>query len=385
MKKVILYGINNRANLARIGQLLSEEFEVIGFVDSKDSERRRFFSNKPLFSIKDIVTMKVDFDYIILASGSQDSLFKTKLIRGGVYEERILEWTILREFMFENNMVLYKKRRMNYEGMVFGMSHSYWGLFTYRLSKPFFKFSAPAMDLFFINKQLQEVINENYLGKSDGAYRSNLKYIILEFPYYYFNYDMSRNKTHMRRQMILADYFGDTHNFGETVEDQKIIVQYYVWKEMFYDRLKYNSSYCYSDHILRNGNITQDMINTAKTSISHVWDKEHKETIEENIDIFNNMIKLINNFDKKIKIIILVMPQSKYDSLFHFDEVEKTRHYFLTTINEIMSKYDNPYFVWDLYKDYFEKENLFLDCIHLNSAGADFFSTQLEEKLKKIY
>ena len=242
----------------------------------------------------------------------------------------------------------------------------------------------PALDLYYINKQLQEIINENYLGqsKSDSSnHRSNLRYVILDMPYYMFNYDLSMNRVHMINQLILADYFDDYHNFT-TKANEKVLKQFSLWKEMIYDGIKYNSSYCYNDHIVRNGSITEEMKNACKNKISHVYSKPHPNTINENEKIFVNMMKLIKFFDKDIKVIILIMPQSKYEYMYHQKLIDSMAKDFHSVVSYICERMKINYEILDLYKEYFGKDEMFLDLIHLNSKGAKIFSNRLESLLK---
>ena len=59
------------------------------------------------------------------------------------------------------------------------------------------------------------------------------------------------------------------------------------------------------------------MIDEQKSKLSHVWTVEHEKTVYENIELFEEIVKIINNFDSGIKIIICIMPQSKYLEKFH--------------------------------------------------------------------
>ena len=83
MKRILVYGINNRPILSRIGQWLSEAYQIIGYIDNQAFDKIRYFSCKPLYSIQMVINRQVDYDYILLASGVDDEIIKTKIISGG--------------------------------------------------------------------------------------------------------------------------------------------------------------------------------------------------------------------------------------------------------------------------------------------------------------
>ena len=390
MKKVAFYGLKNRSALIRLAQWLSDRYEICAWIVEDNKVNLRYFSGKPVISIEQIRKGGADnnelFDNIIVAETPESEHIVHKLICAGIEPDKILDWRIGKNFMFENNIVCLKQRNIFYEGLIFGMSYSYWGLFTLDLDKNFFKLSAPAMDLYYINKQLQEILNENYTGFPDrtNSFRSMLKYIVLEMPYYMFNYDLSQNKVHMRKQLILADYFCDYHNYDIIDnENRKYLEQFTLWKDMFFERLKYNDSYCYFDHIVRHGSITEEMKKKCKDEISHVWTKRHEETIRENRYVFSKIVKLIHDFDSNIKLIVLVMPQSKYEYANHAEKIEQTKIEFESTITDIMDQYNMKYYYFDFFKHFFDEDKMFLDLIHLNSHGADVFSKMFDQILEK--
>lgn len=383
-KKVALYGMKYRSIMIRLMQWLSPDFEVVAWISIDEKENIAHFSGKMVVTPENIKNGRVD--YIIVPEVPESDTVIKKILECGIKRNRILDWRVAKDFLFENNILCMKQSQVQYEGLILGMSYSYWGLFTKNLEKNFFKLSMPAMDLFYMNKQLQEVLNENYLGKAEKNFTSvsGLKYIILEMPYYMFNYDLSQNKVHIRKQMILADYFQDYHHFDKTdQENLKILEQFNLWKDMFYQGERYNESYCYFDHIVRNGNISDEMKERSKGIISHVWAKRHEQTIEENIEIFGRMIKCINDFDSNIKIVILVMPQSKYEYISHKELIEDTKHEFEAIIQRAMQQYNVSYHYCDYFKEYFDNDEYMLDLIHLNGLGADHFSRKFDELLKK--
>lgn len=337
----------------------------------------------PLYNISQLSKEQVEYDFIIIGENENSVLFRNSLINRGILPNKILDWGILKEFLCENNIEVLKKRKTNYEGLVCGMSHSYWGVLTYRLCLPFFKLSLPALDLYYIEKQLNEVLNENYF-KNKLKHEDCLKCIVLEMPYYYFNYDLSMNKAHMRRQLVIADYFDDFHNYGNQKEERDIISEYYIWKELFYKRMRCTEQFCLYDRLDRKGCITETMKTEVENNLSHVWRSEHIETIRENINIFNRILSKIEWFDKSIKIVINVMPQSKYLEEYHPKEIDSTRCFFYNVVQEYSERIQNDVYLWDDFDLYYENDSMFLDCIHLNSMGAISYTDYLSNMIKEI-
>ncbi len=282
--------------------------------------------------------------------------------------------------MYENNTLYFNESKVNYNGLIFGMSYSYWGLFTCRLKEPFFKFSQPALDMFYVNKQIKNAISR----ETDVVSPRNdaIKYIVFDFPYYFFNYDLSLSKTIMRQQLIIADYFNAFHNFGNNNEELRIIEEFKVWKSMFYESLR-PKKFIYND-VGKYGEITDEMIDEQKSKISHVWTVEHEKTVYENIELFEEIVKIINNFDSGIKIIICIMPQSKYLEKFHKNYISKKRDFFISIVNRILGKYSNPFYIWDYFREFYDNDELFRDCIHLNPRGGRIFSDKFSKRIDEL-
>lgn len=379
--KILLYETANRLMLSEIAQKINPAVEVLGYVDGQRSDHARYFSGMPLYSILDVFENKVEFDYIFLGERQESELFKQRLLLGGVNGEKIIEWKKFKDFLYENNSLFFNESKVNYNGLIFGMSYSYWGLFTHKLKLPFFKFSEPSLDMFYINKQLKNAIHREtdvVNGRSDS-----IQYIVFDFPYYIFNYDLSLCKTPMRRQMIIADFFNDFHHFGNTDEELQMIEEFKVWKYMFYESLK-PKKFIYNDFVAKHGQITEEMIDELKNNISHVWAVKREKTIQENIELFEEIVRIINDFNAKIKIIICVIPQSMYLEKYHQECITEKEAFFISTVSRVLNKYSNPFYVWDYFREFYDNDELFRDCIHLNAGGGKAFSEIFSKRLEEI-
>ena len=44
----------------------------------------------------------------------------------------------------------------------------------------------------------------------------------------------------------------------------------------------------------------------------------------------------------------------------------------------------NPFYVWDYFREFYDNDELFRDCIHLNAGGGKAFSEIFSKRLEEI-
>ena len=156
--------------------------------------------------------------------------------------------------------------------------------------------------------------------------------------------------------------------------------QYELYVDMFYKKVDY-SEISILDDVSQSGKITEQIIDVQKEKLSHVWQYGHLETIRENKQILYAWLNDLKAYNEELKIIFLVTPQAKYLEMFWKNEFEICKNDFYKTLESFKGIVD--FEIWDYYNLFYEKDEYFIDTMHLNKYGAAEFSKVLEKRLKK--
>ena len=127
---------------------------------------------------------------------------------------------------------------------------------------------------------------------------------------------------------------------------------------MFYESLK-PKKFIYNDFVAKHGQITEEMIDELKNNISHVWAVKREKTIQENIELFEEIVRIINDFNAKIKIIICVIPQSMYLEKYHQECITEKEAFFISTVSRVLNKYSNPFMFGTISENFMTMTNYF--------------------------
>lgn len=335
----------------------------------------KYWGGRPFIPLEEIG--KQECKYIIVACDTWEvySDIKSNLLKNGVPEDKII-----RHYFFK-----FSQRTMNYyldelftrsslpwEGIILGNSYALRGINTACLSKCFCNLGWHGLDLYYSYRLLE------YLKQMAPEKMAFIKYIILAFPYYFFNYDMSASLYQLQTGQIWAiSHLNDYHNMDKIREFNEYHNMYLINKELFEKNSNKNSlsAWMGNDNLVFDGE-------GKEHHLSHTWSCEHTATIQENITIFHALLDFIKQSD--IKPLILVMP---YHHLFHERfplEIEQTknRYYQLLRAEELCRDVK----VIDRFCcDISYNDNFWADMTHLNSAGAEEISLSLEKEFEKIY
>lgn len=276
-----------------------------------------------------------------------------------------------RKVQFLNHVTALQNINIDFSGLILGMSHSYLGTFTNLFSEPVYKLSWNSADLHFMYRTIQQVLNDSYVD------RQKLKVVLIEMPYYIFNYDYSLNGLNYQKGLTFWDTWNDYHHL---LESRGIELEHYrLYLEMFGESEKCNSTFCYTDDISNIGTIGGAELDNLKRKLPHVWRENHDKTIEENIVFFRAIIAMVLAYSRKIKIIICVFPQSRYFEDLYSDKVSEKKELFYSLVETYIR--NDGVEVWDDFSLYYGQDKLFRDPTHLNKYGASLYTKILDDRL----
>lgn len=375
MEDVIIFGVDNTAKRLEIEYLLdSDRYRIVAYSDS--FHHCKFWGGRPFVPIEEIG--KYECKYIIVACDSLEVYLdiKSNLLKNGVPADKIIRHYF---FKFSNRVMnyyldeLFTQSTLPYEGIILGNSYALRGVNTSCLSKCFCNLGWHGLDMYYscrLLKYLKQVVPKKMAG---------IKYVVLAFPYYFFNYDMSISLYQLQTGQIWAlSHLNDYHNTDKVQEFEEYQRLYFINEELFGKNVNRNSLSAW----MGNDNLKFDSREVKEYKLSHTWSCRHTATIEENVIVFHELLEFIREQD--IKPIILIMP---YHRLFHekypseISETEGEYYKFLTKEKLCAGIQIIDKFCCDISFD----DKYWADMTHLNSVGAEFFSMQLEKEFRGKY
>lgn len=316
MEDVIIYGVNNAAKRLEIEYLLdSDNYRILAYSDS--FHRYRYWGGRPFIPVEEIG--QHECKYIIVACDSVEVYadIKRNLLKNGVPADKIIRHYF---FKFSHRTMnyyldeLFTQSSLPYEGIILGNSYALRGINASCLSKCFCNLGWHGLDMYYSFKLLK------YLKQTAPKKMAGIKYVILAFPYYFFNYDMSVSLYQLQTGQIWAlSHLNDWHNTDKVQEFQEYRRMYLINKQLFEKNVNKNSLSAW----MGSDNRKFDPRGVKEYKLSHTWSCKHIETIQENITIFHELLEFIR--EQYIKPIILIMP---YHHLFHEQyplEIAKTK------------------------------------------------------------
>ncbi len=388
--RILIVGFKEDSSI--IESQLKKEHQIIGycecFYDGKNEE-------KNLFSIEDINEIK--FDNIILAISNLElssTVRNILILEYQINSDKIIDFYRLYEAsipMMRVDKVMRNPNHNDYEGMILGISHSELGIIPKYLEKSFCNLAVSSQDLYYNLKTLEYCIS-NYYEKI-----KNLKYAIIDmFDYTYFNYDISLSKKALG-YWSWGGYNLDEHNFSrnKTFKNYSFdnVIEYLVsqrldgisekhvdaWEDLFINIFSYNNYKDFtnvdrSEHRLKT--VSNEEIRSFNTEVSIVKNK-YPETIRENIEIFDKLIKTLKNINPNINIYILLMP--KYIEIENKTSLNRSewKQYFENMIMSFKEIYKFEYYNLKDCTEISSHRMYYQDVSHLNYFGAINFTKYL--------
>ena len=283
-------------------------------------KRRKFksFDYRPYITINEIDCKSVDFVIIAYKEGNDIELAEKKLIDVGYEYDRIIPYEYFRETLCIDPVKQFQRiPYKNWDGLLFGMSHSQTAIQTQYLKKKFYKFSCPSMDMFCQYKIIDS------LCKNNREIMENIREVVFEFPYYYFNYDLSLFKEFVCNRLYYFYAIGDFHHYGEnSIKEKMIISQFNSYVRIFgIENRDINYTYNFEPK-------SENVINTIRHRIGRVyrhakllmfndsvWKKEYDKTIAENEEYWDKIVNMLMNINNGLKIKISMSTKTFFRNL----------------------------------------------------------------------
>ena len=350
MKRIIICGNENQV------------YEIKQRLNTQNSSVISFDLSKECFS-KDISKSETLF---IAADDFQKDLILT-LLSVTECDIKLINFSCFKRTSFENP-IKNINNDVHYTGLIVGMSHSQCAIRTELLKDNVYcNCAAPSMDIF---------CHFHYLKKISEIYPEklkNMRHIIIELPYYIFNYDLSRFGNFVYSKLNYFELVGDYHNFGKTEAQKNIINEFRLFKEYF--RPEKIVSKCSSKkNVIRN--MAKSVLNKYRIAVNKdkVWRVIYQETVEENRKLWGDILALLEKNCPNARVTVLVMPFNPLFRLFHKKEISQMKKIFKASLGtgrfEVVDHFSC------INSDYY-----FDDHCHLNEIGASKYTFFLQEEL----
>lgn len=364
MKKIVVYGVYSIELRRKVENFLCEnEYKIVAYSDSylsKDILDERMFVSKGSLQT-------IDYDFIIIAidNEAEANRVKRELLEAGIDKNKIIVPSILtnKKCMYQKDLVSHIDNVLDsdIDLLIFGLSYSLRGIVKERLILNSFDFSWHGLDIYYNLMLLKYALNNKQVHASTA---------LLVFPYYYFNYDMSKSKhQYLSGQILSVSKLKDYHNADTSDE---IVRNFIVNMELF--GANFLEYYKGSENIYNNKVITDE-----KEVLGHVWKKFHRETWDENIVLFDRLYTILS---KLVKRIIIVIPPFYLKGIGVSNEelleyVGGDRKLFYNAIENYNVE------IYDL-MDSIQEYEYFADATHLNYQGALRFTSYINDILKNF-
>lgn len=368
---------------------------IILLGDRKNTEFEKIlWKNFAVEQQKDVNIAKENVSYYIIMEENipMSTMKREKLLNIGIPADKILEYCHFIKNPNKSGIELFQAERVYnaYNGLWFGMSHSFAGLHEEMLKKQkIYKFSAPSMDLFYhyqVLKRLEKIYDFQ-----------KVKNIYFELPYYCFNYDVSMCPDIFMQRINFFYFFQEYHHFAETEKGMCQIYNFETLNQLtdntFYktclgtvrsvrnsatayylDRFKKNVYYVLQNK--RQHRWTDEERKKISQLRPHVWYKKHEKTVEENRAIWEKILELIQKYER-INVRVIVFPFCPYFINSHGMIIDEKRREFMENIALPSNK------VMDMFDYFGNRPELFDDECHLNYLGAYLFSKRMNSMLKE--
>lgn len=360
-EKIILYGVRQVELRRDVERFLDDGYEIIGYSDTYCTCDA--LDGKPFLSPEKLAG--TEFDYIIPLAFEESILAEitASLIDRGVPPEKIIRPTMFLHHGKEKNQADLIRdidtRYQGEEGLLFGLSYSLDGIVEEKLCPAFYDCSWHSLDLYYNYRIFQYMRRRGLLSK--------VKIALLAFPYYYFNFDMSRSIAIYRAgtQFALRG-LDDWHNYRQVPEAYDYVTNYRMFGKKiseFYSPLKYKS---YSRRIYQDKDGGADLFGS--------WLREHPETVAENKTWFVNFYRELSEMDI-VPFWVIPPVYIKGISRSSLESAGKRKQEFY----QIMKTLNSGIRIYDFFDAFADRRELFSDVVHLNPDGAEAFTELINQ------
>lgn len=349
---------------------------------------------------KEKFLVKADYILLALQEDSLIALVTQRMKHLMVPDEKILIYKYYENNIYDKSLIdvdYYLHSAEQYEGIIIGMSHTKNGIRTECFENKLLKLGVPSIDLYYMKKLIEILAATKRL--------SHCSYIIIEFPYYFFNWDISKADRKGYERYSLMHYFDEYHHFTDTEALREYVHKMQIMNTIMKEKLLTYCSLDEGDCLAAQRDKTSEshhcimfniikafyhcMILESKERRSWkrqacereygIWQNVHGKTINENKKIWEDIVNLIKKETTSAKIFIAVFPHNPYFISCHSYFVRRMRHIFYKIIEE-----NGGVTVIDHFTYFKGRPFYFLDECHLNDFGAYIYSTYLRRELKKL-
>ncbi|MCI9033750.1 MAG: hypothetical protein HFJ08_06830 [Lachnospiraceae bacterium] len=378
LKKVIIYGLGN--GRLEVEKVIASGCEIIAYTDGVS--RIDTYNGKKFIPLDCLYQIKFDCIIISIKSEIGRERAKVDLIQKyAVDNHKIIVFYKHKYYLTKVDKVMNGKDNASVEGIILGMSTAEYGILASKLKVQFCNLAMSSQDIFY-NYNTFKYVLENYRDKLD------LKYILIDmYDYRWFNYDLSLSKS---IEPYICEWNGlryQTHNlerninFSESAKEKikqfseyqqrSIDFEYLTFTNYYGDTCPDNRAKCIEDREYTEQDIHPRLIDPIR----------REETIKENKNLMDYLLREIRRMFPSVKIILLLLP--RYVTMNRILE----RHHavwkedFFSMIERYIYKYDAEFNNYRDYAPISENPYFFYDLEHLNYTGATAFSSLLAQKI----
>lgn len=353
-------------NVCIFGQL-GQEKDVISKVKKEHTiiSRADIVTEEQLNSITTAFPNKVRDDIIFFTDSQNQELLK----KAGISDAQIINCSAFGNLTFRNPIDGFSDQ---YNAILMGMSHSECGINERLLQGySYYKESAPSLDLFLHLKFLQT------LCKKHTKVMNGIRRYLFEFPYYVFNYDLSRFGKFALSKLNYFDCVGDYHHLSEQASFVETLRKYELYKAIMHDGV-----FAPVETVRINDSVIKQIYHSTRNAVDiirnndTVWKDIFIDTVNENKGYWNEIVGLIRTYSPSADIVVLVMP---FNPLFRVSQKEKIKKQRLIFYKNV----ENDCIIID---DFQRKMHYswYDDHCHISKRKADKYTLLLNDRLSII-
>ena len=357
-EKIVVFGIDDRSLRIKISNYLDDRYSILGVSDFCSGND--YLQNERFV---DVLNLKNEsFEYVItcFSDNKRRGQAVYELIKCGISREKIVQPLLLLSEEAQNAPDLVAELAnadSDADTVILGLSYSWRGL-DHGILKECVDLSWHGQDLYY-NVQMYNRVIKNIKPRN----------VLMVFPYYYFNYDMSRSLYQFVSHQIFANRsFNDWHNAYDSSNDN--LKDYMKCIDLFGERFWRNTRW------RKENSIDYFVADETRLELPDIWKNHYSETFAENTNTFK---KFINSIIDRGCNPIVVTPPILLDKI-----VDSDRKYYFSMKEEfisVMSEYSDKVQFYDC-SELIRDHSFFVDYQHLNELGRKAFTDAIMHLLE---
>ena len=350
--KVIIWGTGSLSVMVQ--QTVKDYVDIVGLTSSnnEDEQNCQKYINK-------LDLNGQEYDYLIIATQYIEEVY-AEIKKLNINFEKVIDY-----YSYYNNNFKYLKLleyKETIDTIFMGMSYAE-KAYNYKvLGDNTFNLANSSEDIYYSYGILKKVLKES----------NNIHTVILDLPYYFMNYNMSKTKNMKVRGNLYINLLQDSHEYAHVKFNDSM---YKNFKSIFNENeigLKVKSSLI--GKYRREFKIEKELSDSENIKYNPNYEKYYnrsfKKTQKENVEILTKFISLcVRN---SIKLIITVSPSLMRE---HREEVKVAKLEFYKIIEQCKKEYKFEFI--DFFSDQTFILKDFKDYTHLNYEGSKKISNKI--------